>query len=552
MIKIRTNFQEPAIQTMPALLDAAVKSHADRIFLVSADARYSFADAQHISGEMACGLIAVGVGKGAHVGIMLPNCPEWVLAFLAVTRIGAVAVTMSTLYQPGELAYALAHQDVDTLVTCASYLGHDYLDRLERALPGLSSATSTDLCLPSHPWLRRIIVSGTCDRSWANSAQNIFAPDGPGGALKPDMLAKAEASIHESDVLLTISTSGSTALPKSVVHAHGGALRTSRNHLERIDLTADDRVAPLLALFWIGGLLHILQALRLGYSLNYPLSTRPADVFELIEQEAITVLAMWPTQHAALLRYADEHGLDAPSVRRGLFPPRNPDGTPVRQPVFGNYLGMSESFGMHSMELDWSCLTAEKKGTSGRTLRDVERRIVDPGDGHEVEAGAIGELQIRGPNLMVGYYGRSRHETFTEDGFFPTGDLVNEDADGFIYFRGRLSETIKSSGANVSPPEVENAIRKLGGVVEAIVFGMEDEAQGERVVAVVVPAAGATIEPAAMIAALKPELSSYKLPSRIHVLAYDEIPRTATMKPVKRDLAAIIQRLERASIVAEA
>ena len=206
-----------------------------------------------------------------------------------------------------------------------------------------------------------------------------------------------------------------------------------------------------------------------------------------------------------------------------------------------NLLGMSESFSAHSGEPIDQRLPEVKKGSSGRALHGIERRVVDPESGEVVPPDTPGELQLRGGGLMSGFYKIARDQVFTSDGFYPTEDLVRIDSDGYLWFLGRTGDMIKTSSANVSRLEVEAALNSLPGVLESFVAGLADRDLGEMVAAAVVPAEGAAVTEGALQAALRDRLSSFKIPRRIVFVGDDDVPRTPTGKTRLFDLAGMIE-----------
>jgi acyl-CoA synthetase (AMP-forming)/AMP-acid ligase II len=310
-------------------------------------------------------------------------------------------------------------------------------------------------------------------------------------------------------------------------------------------LRPTDRIWTGFAFFWVGG--HnsaILPCLFVGAALYFSETPKPKDAVDLILREKITVVALWPSQSQGILEEAARRGVALDSVRRGVGPRLDDKGAAIPPDRICSPLGMTETFGMHSME-DYEAPTPPGKlKTVGRALAGVERRIVAPDTGLEVETGQQGELFVRGGSLMAGYYKREREDTFTRDGFFATGDLVSVDEEGFLYFHGRLNEMIKTSGANVSPREVEVAIQAFPGVREAIVLGLPDAVKGEVVVAVVAPADGQVLDGEELRARLKEEVSPYKVPQRILIVHYDRIPRTGSEKAIKRELKVLFAEAE--------
>ena len=213
-------------------------------------------------------------------------------------------------------------------------------------------------------------------------------------------------------------------------------------------------------------------------------------------------------------------GRDLRSVRGGTlvealpseYRPPTSDRTP-------NVLGMTETGGPHTGPDDaYAVLPESLRATIGRSLPGMEHIVVDADTGAELPVGVDGELLLRGAFLMDGFYKRERHETFTPDGWYATGDLGWFGADGHLRFSGRRTAMIKTGGSNVSPAEVESALMGLPAVREAFVFGVPAGDRGEDVAAVVVPEAHGAIDTAALVASLRNVLSSYKIPRQVRVV----------------------------------
>jgi acyl-CoA synthetase (AMP-forming)/AMP-acid ligase II len=237
---------------------------------------------------------------------------------------------------------------------------------------------------------------------------------------------------------------------------------------------------------------------------------------------------------------ATGRGIDVDKiVGLGLF--RDEKGELIPPQFQSNMLGMSESFAPHSAEPLNFRLPEDKPGASGRGVNGYERRVVDPETGEEVPVGKIGELQLRGPALMSGFYKVDRRKVFTPDGFYPTGDLVHIDADGYLTFVARRGDMIKTKAANVSRLEVEAAMRSLPGVDLPVVVGLADPEFGQLVAAAVVPKEGATtLSEESLRDALRSTLSSYKIPRRICFISHDDVPRTSTGKIKLFEMADVV------------
>jgi acyl-coenzyme A synthetase/AMP-(fatty) acid ligase len=528
--------------TLPNVLADCVARYAEHEFLVEGERRLTYRDAERETSALARGLLALGVGKAARVGVLMPNCADWVLAWLAAARIGAFTVPLSTFFQAREISWALNEADIDTLLVCSSFLSADYLERLERAVPELADQSSPQLFLASHPYLRRIVVWGPCDRRWAMKGPEALREAGQG--VDEALVAGVEALVSPADWLIGICTSGSTAHPKIVVHAHGGFVRIThafRPYL--LGARPGDRNYCGQPLFWLGGLnTNLMPVMYEGACMVFAPTPRVEDVFETVIREQATRISLWGTEFKPLFELGDSRGVDLRPLAMYDFDPRDAAGRPIppeRRMV--SLMGMTETFGPHGVGR-WEEILPEKNGMSwGRALQGIERKVVDPASGRTLPPGEAGELQVRGFSLMQGYYKRERDEVFEPDGFFATGDTASLDEDGYVYFKGRLSEMIKTAGANVSPQEVETLMGGYEGVAEAIVFGLPDEARGQCVAAVVVPRQGAVIDVEALLRRLRADISSYKVPKKVFVLDYGEVPRTSTGKARKIDLQRMIE-----------
>lgn len=494
----------------------------------------SYVELDHRSARLARALLANGIGKGARIALLAPDGELWLTAFLASLRIGALLTLVSTLSTPVELAHILAHSDCRMLIAARRFLRHDYPATLEAALPGLASSGPRAIQLPTAPYLRAVWFDEATEAPWAQPIEVLIA-----GAdlVSPALLAAAEAQVAPSDEAVVVYTSGSTAQPKAVVHRHWAIARHSPELARMFALKPQDRMMVLLPAFWLAGMSTVLQVLSRGATLVWPGSTDVDDALDLIESAQVTRVNAWGDRQPLLLKRASERGIDLSGIPEfGGFP--GSDGKP---PVPRMY-GMTESFSAHSAHPLDQPLPPGKEGSFGQALNGYERRVVDLETSAILPPDGIGELQIRGPALMAGLYKQRRADTFTEDSFYPTGDVVRIDAEGWLYPEGRLHDRIKTRAANVSRLEVEAALSALPGVELAVVTGLPDTEAGEIVVAAVVPAMGAAPDEAALQQALRATLSSYKVPRRILFVEADAIPRTQTGKVKLSELRGMFAR----------
>jgi acyl-CoA synthetase (AMP-forming)/AMP-acid ligase II len=503
--------------TIPALLARGVREFGRDTYLVTPTDRLTYQEAEERSAHVARWLLSEGVGKGARVGLFFANGVDWVSWWLAVSRIGAVAVPLSTMYTPAELSKVLRLADIGLLIGPSRVLDIDVAERLEAALAGLSSQPASRLALLGAPYLRSIVLTGEHDRPWATRWDEEAAANVP-----RELLAAAEDEVSPADLAIMVHTSGSTADPKGVLHTHGTLVRQTSTWPSAIRAItggtgASPRILCAMPFFWIGGLLALMGALRESITLLVMPRLEAGAALDLVERERATGIVGWPAFTQRLREHPSFPSRDLSSVPMLRDGPLDiamtdvPDGFPVHRT-------MSETAG-------------------GFAFTDIA--VVDA-DGKPVADGATGELLIRGIGVMAGYNKRERWETFDEDGWYHTGDRVyRKEHDPRLFYVGRTSELIKAAGANVSPLEVEAVIAGFADVSQCVVVGIDDPRRGEQVCAVVVPAAaGCDID--SLAARTRELLSAYKVPTRWLTATSDQIPTLASGKLDRKALRALV------------
>lgn len=500
---------------MAGLLSRAAARFADADLLVTPDERLSYADAERRSRALAGRLVAAGVGKGSRVGILLPNGVEWALSWFAAARIGALTFPLSTYLEAPELGSVLRHGDVQFLITAPTQLGRNYLKRLELAVPGLADATTgAPLYLPAVPSLRAIWTWKPTDRPWAVPLGGL--PAGPAA----DVLDAIDDAVSPADPLAVIHTSGSTAMPKGVIHTNAGLLRHSARAVRQgHELYPGDRVYSPNPFFWVGGLVHVLLGvIPTGAAALIETSFEAERTLRFVQRERMTVFLGQPHARASLRAAADQLGQPLSGVRM-LEHPRS--------------LGMTETAGAHAAR------PTPGSDSFGAPVAGIEHRIADPATGAALPAGTPGEIWVRGEDLAAGILRQERKDTFDADGWYHTGDWGWFEH-GELHFSGRRTEMIKTRGMNVAPREVELALEILPWVARAVVVGLADPQHGQLVAALVAVAPG-TEAPPDPRAACKGLLSSYKIPQRIRLVTFDDVPLLASGKI---DKAAVTRQLE--------
>ncbi len=528
-------------QTVPQWLRELASRHGERTAVVLGDRRLSYAEAESASAELARGLLADGAGKGSRIAIWMPNGPDWLIAWLAVARIGAVAIPLNTFYQARELRWVLEHCDAQWLLCVDRFLGHDYLERLEQAAPSLVEHTGGPLHLPELPYLRSVRVWGEVRRPWAADGPDGLARlAGASAALDDAFLGAVEAEVSPADPMIVIYSSGSTADPKGAIHTQGGVLRHSARLNAFRDITADDRLYSPMPFFWVGGFVFsLLSVLHEGACLIAEEAFEPGRTLELLEREGATLVAGWPHYSKAMVEHPSFGERDLSALRGGNLYEVLPESVRPRDPSLrATGLGMTETCGPHTLERMDEDLPEKLRGSFGRPVPAVEHKVVDPDSGEPVAAGEEGELCVRGDSLMAGLYKVERGDTFDADGFYHTGDAGRFDpSSGHLFFTGRLGDLIKTGGANVTPREVEVVLESRSEVKEAYVVGLPDPDRGQVVAAAVVPHAGSSVTEDQLRAFLRGELSAYKVPRHFFVRPHDELPFTDSGKIDKRRLS---------------
>jgi acyl-CoA synthetase (AMP-forming)/AMP-acid ligase II len=485
--------------------------YANNDCVVLPDRRIDFVDLERASRRLAKQLLAAGVGKGSRVGIHLPTGPLWAVVFVAVTRIGAIAMPFSTLYRPEELRQALRVGDVSVLISVPSLMGKDHESFLEQAIPGLADSRPANLFARRTPYLRSVWLLGEGTRSWATHAEisTADAEESVGG-FDDAMLEAIEAEVTPADAMVAVFTSGTTAAPKAVIHSQGAAIRkTSPAANGSLNAQFGGRVLSLMPFFWVGGLQELLSALQSGAAVVTLERLDAAAAVELGVREEVTGVMGNAAAMRSILGTTELRDV-IPTIRP--IPQRPWAGGPSSRGDASVAIGMTETFG------PWN------------SVYGMECRIVNPDTGEICAEGESGEFQVRGYALMQALYKQEADDTFTKDGFYATGDLGFQENERF-YFTARLKDLIKTKGANVAPAEVEAVLNEIASVRMSFVVGLPHPVDGEQVVAGVVVEDGMTLDTDGVLAQCRARLSSYKVPRVIEVLDRDEIPYLSSSKP---------------------
>jgi long-chain acyl-CoA synthetase len=510
--------------SLRAMFDTA-RGRGDETFLVYEDERWSFADVMaHVDAVAALLVHRYGVAKGDRVAIGMRNYPEWIVAYAAITSIGAIAVSLNAWWTEEELAYGIT--DSGSTVLLADQ------ERAERAAPLLATGLRVVVVRPSGD-----LPAGT------ERLDDVLEP----GAPMPDV------EIDPDDDATILYTSGTTGNPKGAVSTHRAVLSALMAYACRAAVNAvmagPDRPKSdhptsfilIVPLFHVTGCIPVmLSCFAGGTKLVIMYKWNPERALELIEREHITTFVGVPTMSWDLLESPDFATRDTSSLVSvgGGGAPAPPElvrridsSFSKGRPSIGYGMTETNAYGPQNLGDDY----VRKPTSSGRTVPTMQVRVVDT-DGNPVPTGEVGEIQFRGPNLIRGYWGKpeATAEAF-QDGWLRTGDIGRLDDEGFIYVEDRAKDMVIRGGENIYCAEVEAVLYEHPAVYEAAVFGVPHERLGEELAAAVVVRDGASVTADELQAFVGERLASFKVPTHLSFTT-EQLPRNASGKILKREL----------------
>ena len=519
--------------TLPRFLEDIAERYGDRVAIRGEYSEITFRDLDESARRLAGGMLAAGVVKGARVAILMGNRPEWAIATFAASLVGAVVVPVNTFAKPDELDHILRHSDASVLLLQTSLLKHAFLTDLVTRHPELASGSPGSLRCRALPQLRRVVAFGLDPDE--NPGPGIERWEGwmrAGDDIPGEMLDEISKEIDPSDDALIIYTSGTTALPKGVLHLQRAPVIQAYRFAEDMALSPDDVVWSAYPFFWTAGIAMALGAcLAAGAPLVIEEVFDPGTALRRIEAVKATTVQAWPHQEKAMAEHPSVGERDLSSVRKVEFANPLAKVVGLEKDDWGTYgsYGCSETFTICSSLPSWAS-AEQRSATSGKPLPGMTIRIVDPESGELLSQGEKGEIAVKGATFMRGYYKVEPELTVDENGFFRTQDGGHIDEQGFLHWSGRLSNLIKTGGANVSPLEIDAVACERDDVRVAMAVGIPHPTLGEAIILCVVPAAGQSPDADDLRGFLKGRLSAYKLPKRILFFTADELSYTGNQK----------------------
>jgi len=478
----------------------------DKIALIFEDKSFTYKQLEELAGRVANGLRGLGIKKGDRVALFLPNIPEFVISYLGILKIGAVAVSVNVMLKTAEVSYILHDCAAKAIITTESQS---------------EQVSEADL-----PELQHILIAEGEANKGIPLAQ-LMANASP-KALALEMDRHAPACI--------LYTSGTTGFPKGATLSHGNVIANSYAANRCYRISHSERLLLYLPLFHCFGQNAILNtALSACATIILHRRFDLEQVLQTVANHQVTMFFGVPTVFIKMLN-TDICDYKLESVRY-YFSAAAPMPIEIAQKWYDKYgffihegYGLTETspFATYNHDLKY------RLGSIGAPIENVEIKIVD-GDGHQVQPGELGEIVIRGPNVMLGYWNRPFETAeVIKNGWLHTGDIGRMDEDGFFYIVDRLKDMINLSGFKVYPTEVENVIYQHPAVAEVAVYGAPDPVKGEIVKTNIVLKLGHTITEQQIIEFCYERMAAYKVPRVINFV--DSLPRNPAGKVLKRVL----------------
>ncbi|HUE60080.1 MAG TPA: class I adenylate-forming enzyme family protein [Acidimicrobiales bacterium] len=517
-------------------LFSLARGYGDKTFLVYENERWSFADVMRHADALGALLVEkYAICKGDRVAIGMRNYPEWVMAFAAITSIGATSVSLNAWWVEDELDYALSDSGAKVLIADS--------ERVER---------TRDAC-------KRLDVAVIGVRCEPSADVDLWDEVLPLGVPLPDV------EVGPEDDATILYTSGTTGRPKGAVSTNRSVLQAlmgfacramverarepaaegegSNDGASAADLAeaAEQSFILVVPLFHVTGSVPVmLSCFAFGMKLVMMHRWEPERALELIERERVTTFVGVPTQSWDLLESPRFSEFDTSSLRAvggggAPAPPalvkRVAGSFSQGRPNIGYGMTETNAYGPGNSGKDY----IDHPTSTGRPTPILEISIRDP-DGNPLPVGESGEIWLKSPSLIRGYWGKPEETAATfADGWLRTGDLGHMDAESFLYIEDRLKDMILRAGENVYCAEVEAALYEHPDVYEAAVFGVPHPRLGEEVAAVIVPKSGAVLDPETVQAHVGERLAPFKVPTRVAITP-SGLPRNAAGKVLKTEL----------------
>ena len=525
--------------TFSQVLDRMVEEFPDQLAFkyTTLDYTRTYYEFRRDVDTFARSLISLGVRAGHHVAVWATNVPQWYIAFWAVTKIGAVLVSMNTAYKIHEAEYLLKQSDTHTLVMINGYRDSDYAGIMAELCPELEN---TEPGKPLHsrrlPFLRNIITVGYRQKgciTWEDAIARA-------STVPVEEVYRMAAAVDKDDVCNMQYTSGTTGFPKGVMLTHYNVVNNGKCIGDRMDLSTADRMMVQVPMFHCFGMVLAMTASMTHGVTLLPLPYySPKPALACINSERITAFHGVPTMFIAMLEHEDFAKTDFSYMRTGIMA-----GSPCPISVMRDVIKkmhMDEITIVYGQtEASPGCTMSStddpievRVGTVGRAMPEIECRIIDPETGEECPDGVTGEFVARGYNIMKGYYKmpKATAAAIDSEGWLHTGDLACRTPEGNYRITGRLKDMIIRGGENIYPKEIEEFIYTHPKVKDVQVIGVPDEQYGEEIMACIILKDGETATEKEMKDYINAHMAHHKVPKYIDFVT--EFPMNVAGKILK-------------------
>lgn len=521
------------MSNLASLLERSAEAYPDRTALVLGDTRLTYAQVNAAANQVANVLAARGVGKGDRVALTCPNLPYFPIVYYGILKAGATVVPLNVLLKAREVTY---HLDDSEAVAYFCFQGTPELPMGEEGYAGFQGADGCE-----HFFLI------TADPSADSPIEGV---ETLGQAMAPHPPAFETAEVDDDDTAVILYTSGTTGQPKGAELMHRNMISNAliSSELFGADAERPDTLLCVLPLFHSFGQTVIMNS---GFAFGGTIVMLPRfeaePALKLMATEGVTFFAGVPTMYWGLLGALDDSGVDVKALAEQLrVAVAGGSALPVEvhkefEKRFGVTIlegyGLSETSPVASFSV-WG--EPVRVGSIGKPIPGVEMKLIDPEPGVRKDLpdgdDVVGEIAIKGPNIMKGYHGRQdATDEAIVDGRFRSGDLGRKDADGWYYIVDRSKDMIIRGGYNVYPREIEEVLLTHDDVSLAAVIGVPHESHGEEIKAFVILNKDASVTGDELVAWGKDQMAAYKYPRIVEVV--DELPMTATGKILKRELS---------------
>lgn len=522
-------------KTLGDYIDSICEKYADKEAAVFADTdtRYTYKMFKTLYNNMAKGLIEIGIKKGDHISIWSLNCPEYIALQIAAAKIGAILVCLNSSYTKHEIEYTLNHSDSNTLILSDGFKGHDYLETIYQICPELHTSKPGELTSKRLPILKNIILMGNRENENAFRLTDLIDL---GSKIPDNKLLELSNKVHCYETVSFQFTSGTTGNPKAVMSNHFSILNNALATAERFQYSTNDKVLICLPLFHVMGIvLSAIVSLVSGASFVLFDRFQTSKALSLVEKEKCTALNAVPTMFKFMLSQNEVDNYNMSSLSKGMIGGSccSPE---LLQSIINNLhmnklasiYGQTEAMGItQTMYHD----NIEKRiNTVGNGYFGTEIKIMNPKTGEEMPDNIEGELCIKTPYIMNGYYKdkEATDKVIDSEGWLHTGDLAIRRYDGHIKIIGRIKDIIIRGGENISPAELEELLASHNNIKDAAVIGVPDEFMGEEICAFIIPEDGCLIEENQVKDFINSTLAKYKTPKYVEFV--NQFPVTASGK----------------------